>query len=135
VQIKKGQQGNNIPLVPNLESAIRNLELINPVGYLDMLVLEQNARLIMTDSGGMQKETYFFGAPWVTLRPETEWVETVQAGWNVLVGSKKKMIVDSVVCFQIPGARPDLYGDGKAAKECVLIFGNRPNVQSDQIKK
>jgi len=55
----------------------------------------------------MQKETYFFGVPWVTLRPETEWVETVQAGWNVLVGSKKKMIVDSVVCFQIPGARPE----------------------------
>jgi UDP-N-acetylglucosamine 2-epimerase len=105
----------------NFESGMRNLELINPVGYLDMLMLEKNARMILTDSGGMQKEAYFFGVPCLTLRPETEWIETVKAGWNVLVSADRDKIVNSVTLFQIPDARPDLYGNGNAAKECVRI--------------
>jgi len=108
----------------NFESGMRNLELINPVGYLDMLMLEQNARLILTDSGGMQKEAYFFGVPCVTLRQETEWVETVQSGWNVLVSADRKKIIDSVTRFRVPDVRPDLCGDGEAAKKCVRMFGN-----------
>jgi UDP-GlcNAc3NAcA epimerase len=98
-----------------------NVLSIEPVGYLDMLVLEENAHLILTDSGGMQKEAYFLGVPCVTFRPETEWVETVEAGWNVVVGANRKKIVNAVNSFKPNDKRPDLYGDGRAG-ERILEF-------------
>jgi UDP-N-acetylglucosamine 2-epimerase len=99
----------------------RNVRLIEPVGYLDMLVLEENARLILTDSGGMQKEAYFFGVPCITLRPETEWVETVEVGWNVVAGPNSVEILDgyqNAICSP-PTKRPNLFGDGRASLEVV----------------
>ena len=99
-----------------------NLKLISPVGYLDMLTLEQNAKAILTDSGGMQKEAYFFGVPCITMRTETEWVETVKAGWNVVVGADREKIVKAVRTVQTDKPRPELYGDGKAAEKMVEIL-------------
>lgn len=97
-----------------------NIDLIEPVGYLDSLMLQQNARMILTDSGGMQKEAYWLGIPCVTLRDETEWIETVQTGWNVLTGAETTRIVDAVT--KVPTRAPwneFLYGDGHAAERCV----------------
>jgi UDP-N-acetylglucosamine 2-epimerase len=105
----------------DLEKVLRNTKMIEPVGYLDMLVLEENARMILTDSGGMQKEAYFFGVPCITLRPETEWVETVETGWNVVAGADISAIVDGYqkAINSPPTNRPNLYGDGRASERIV----------------
>jgi UDP-N-acetylglucosamine 2-epimerase len=93
-----------------------HVRMLDPVGYLDMVRLEQSARLILTDSGGVQKEAYWLGVPCVTLREETEWVETVQAGWNVLAGADAGRIVLAVRSFVRPATRPPLYADGEVAE-------------------
>lgn len=95
---------------------VPQVRLIEPVGYLDMLMLEQNARMILTDSGGMQKEAYFFGIPCITLRPETEWTETVLAGWNIVTGADKGKILETTFNFKKPSAeRPAFFGNGNAS--------------------
>lgn len=94
-----------------------NVQMIEPVGYLDILALEQNARLILTDSGGIQKEAYFLGVPCVTLRPETEWSETVEAGWNVIGGTSPQTILDAVQRVRnLRQSRDPCFGDGHAAE-------------------
>jgi UDP-GlcNAc3NAcA epimerase len=100
------------------------VRLIEPVGYLDMVMLEQSARMILTDSGGIQKEAYWLGIPCVTLRDETEWVETVRANWNIIVGAEKDRIIAAVRSFHPPTRHPPLYGDGRAAEHCVEILGS-----------
>lgn len=109
----------SLDVMLNKTLSTSNVKMIEPVGYLDMLMLEQNARLILTDSGGMQKEAYFFGVPCVTLRPETEWVETVDAGWNVLVGGNRSLIVQKALSIQPPSARRGMFGDGHASKKIL----------------
>jgi UDP-GlcNAc3NAcA epimerase len=109
-----------VELDETLSTRAANVKMIEPVGYLDMLALEQHARLILTDSGGMQKEAYFFGVPCVTLRPETEWVETVLAGWNVIAGAEREQILRAVKEHVWPSTRPpQLFGDGHAAEKIV----------------
>lgn len=94
-----------------------NIKVIPPVGYLDMLVLESNARRILTDSGGIQKEAYMLGIPCITLRDNTEWVETVDEGWNVLVGADYEKIKQSIKEFKVPHESRRIFGDGKASKK------------------
>lgn len=118
------------PAHPRTSKAIQDLDcrveshvrMIDPVGYLDMLVLEENACQILTDSGGVQREAYFLGVPCLTLRSETEWVETVQVGWNVLVGTKAERIVEATQHFQPATERPPVFGDGRASARIVQIL-------------
>jgi len=99
-----------------------NLRLIEPLGYLDMLLLEQNARRILTDSGGVQKEAYFFGVPCLTLRPETEWIETLEGGWNVLVGADYSRILAQLQADAPSGAPPPVFGDGQASQRIASVL-------------
>jgi UDP-GlcNAc3NAcA epimerase len=100
-----------------------HVQVIDPLGYLEMVSLTDSAALVLTDSGGLQKEAYWLGVPCLTLREETEWVETVQAGWNILVGSDSEKIVRTVRSFEPRNLRPVLYGDGSAAAKCVDLLG------------
>ncbi|KAB7707398.1 UDP-N-acetylglucosamine 2-epimerase (non-hydrolyzing) [Bacillus aerolatus] len=104
-----------------------NLQVIEPVSYLEMLLLEKYAKAIVTDSGGVQKEAYFAKVPCLTLRPETEWVETVEAGCNRLVAPLKEDLAAIIQDFKPTDYSKQLYGDGKASekitKEIIKYFG------------
>ena len=116
-------RGKIADMIEDIENFAPKLKLIEPVGYLDMLSLEKNAKTILTDSGGIQKEAYWLKTPCVTLREETEWVETVDAGWNTLVGADKGKIIDAVNNWVAPEKRLNLYGDGRAAEKIAKILG------------
>ena len=100
----------------------KRVKVIKPVGYFDMLVLEKNARKILTDSGGVQKEAYIFKVPCITLREKTEWVETVEDGWNVLVGAESGKIVGMANDFEPNGEQRDVFGSGNASERIVEVI-------------
>ena len=99
-----------------------NVQVTEPLGYLDMLHLMAHAAKILTDSGGVQKEAYMLGVPCITLRENTEWVETVEAGWNLLVGAGREEIVSMIHEFAPAGDQPPLFGDGRAAAGIAKII-------------
>lgn len=103
------------PEITDFVKNVENLKMIEPVGYLDMIQLEKNADKIITDSGGMQKEAYFFKRPCITIRDESEWVETVNAGYNVVVGADVNLITKAIKEFDPIFSNDLLYGDGNCA--------------------
>ena len=123
------------PVHPRTRAAMDRLGLnlsphvlaIEPVGYLDMLKLEHHARAILTDSGGVQREAYFLSIPCITLREETELIETVQVGWNQLVGTHPDRILTAVRDFVPPIDHPALFGEGQAA-ECIADVLERGSI-------
>jgi len=118
------------PVHPRTRKVIKELNqalpshvhMIDPLGYLDMVAVTDDARLVLTDSGGLQKEAYWLGVPCITLREETEWVETVATGWNALVGADASRITERVRGFAPPDSHPMLYGDGQSAAKCVDVL-------------
>ena len=102
---------------------VKNVRVARPVGYLDMLMLEKNARKVLTDSGGVQKEAYIFKVPCITLRDNTEWVETVEDGWNVLVGADEEKIVREANEFEPDNKQRNVFGEGDASGRIAKIVG------------
>jgi UDP-GlcNAc3NAcA epimerase len=105
-----------------LQDYLSAITVCEPLPFFDMVALEQAAKVILTDSGGVQKEAFFYGVPCITLRDETEWVETVQLGWNQLVGASQQAIVQA--CAQVGANLPDVvrttpYGVGHAARDIL----------------
>jgi len=119
-------------LSKNSFSEIENnqqIQIIEPVPFLDMISLEKNATLIITDSGGVQKEAYFFKKPCVILRPETEWIEVIESGVGILADASEERILKSVKNFlNVELSYPPIFGDGKAAEFiCSAVLRNNNN--------
>ncbi len=118
------------PAHPRTAAAIRreslrlgeHIEVVEPLGYLEMAALSSQARVILTDSGGLQKEAYWYGVPCVTMRPSTEWVDTVEVGVNTLVDDDPAAMVAAVEDATMPANRPGLYGDGHASERIAEVL-------------
>jgi UDP-N-acetylglucosamine 2-epimerase len=102
------------------------VQIEEPVGYIEMLALEMNARTVLTDSGGVQREAYFLKVPCVTLREDTEWPELLETGWNVLAGCDPESIIAAAKRPRPAGSPPPLFGDGNAAEKIVEIHERDP---------
>jgi UDP-N-acetylglucosamine 2-epimerase len=116
------------PIHPRTRKALAHLpespgvRTIGPASYREMLCLEATARVILTDSGGVQKEAFWLGVPCVTMRVETEWVETIEHGWNVVAGCHPETVAMAARRERPTGPRPPVYGSGDAAKRIVGIL-------------
>jgi len=111
----------------SLERIGASLPTIDPLGYLELAALASQARVIVTDSGGLQKEAYWYGVPCVTARSTTEWVDTIEAGANVLVDDDPDALAQAVATARMPAERPQLYGDGHASERiAAALYAWRP---------
>jgi UDP-N-acetylglucosamine 2-epimerase len=136
--LKQTQMPVVVPLHPRTKKKLGseteklgpNVKIIEPVAYLDMLALEEKCRLILTDSGGVQKEAYWFAVPCITLRDETEWVELVEGGWNRLAGANSVKILSAIADAEKKTdkgkitASAGLYGNGHSAEKIVNILAD-----------
>lgn len=132
-KIMKGLESLNQPIIfpvhPRTRKVIasmphydfKNITFIAPQGYLDFLALLQGARMVITDSGGIQKEAYILEKPCVTLRPETEWAETVNSGWNLLLPVESELFPQAIRAFQVPEQHPDIFGRDVAKRIGTLL--------------
>jgi len=101
-----------------------NVKLFDPIGYLDFIKLLKNSIKVVTDSGGIQKESYILGIPCITVRSETEWVETVEVGWNLLIGEQLNHLFSALEKFEPSGYRNNIFGDGYNARGMAKILEN-----------
>ena len=123
-----------LPLHPRTKAALAeasiippaNVTAVDPVGYVEMLALERNARAILSDSGGVRREAYFLGVPSVTLRDDTEWPETLPTGWDVLAGADADKIVEAAHRPRPQNPPPPIFGDGHAAARIVEVLERDP---------
>jgi UDP-N-acetylglucosamine 2-epimerase len=119
-----------MPLHPRTRKALgewtppAGVHPLEPLSFEEMLIAESNARVIVTDSGGVQKEAYWLGVPCVTVRDETEWVELIDTGWNTLVGADPHRLVGAALAVRPDGVRPALYGSGDAAPRIVASLAS-----------
>lgn len=102
--------------------SVPNIKIVDPLNYFDMLTVSSNAKAILTDSGGLQKEAYMLQVPCITLRDETEWSETVESGWNHLTGADNERILDTLSSLQSPNKYPSIFGDGKTSEKISAVF-------------
>ncbi|KGE71134.1 non-hydrolyzing UDP-N-acetylglucosamine 2-epimerase [Spirochaeta lutea] len=128
--LNESQINGVLPLHPRTKKVLEqqgleftsNIITVPPVSFFEMIALEEKCMGIITDSGGVQKEAYFFKKPCITLRDQTEWVETVDAGWNVLVGSEKNRILGAIKSLSDKHPYNELYGSGNAADEILSVL-------------
>lgn len=110
-------------IIEPIKNDYKNIKFIEPVGYQDMINLEKNAIRVLTDSGGMQKEAYFAKVPCITLREETEWVETLDEGWNIIVGTDPEIIQNALaINFNLDTQQKNYFGDGQSAQKTIEII-------------
>lgn len=102
-------------------SISKNIQLAEPIGYIDFIVLENAATKIITDSGGIQKEAYLLKKPCITLRTETEWVETVEEKWNLLINPSDKKIATKIQSFHVPKKQKEVFGKSVTKKMVKII--------------
>ncbi len=115
-------------VIDKLDIKLTNIKVIEPQNFKGMLALQKNARAIITDSGGIQKEAYWLSVPCITIRSTTEWIETVQNNWNYLVDTNAKLLtnaINSIATIKKGGKHPQLYGNGHAAKKISKIIAQQ----------